>query len=130
MFKKSVAMFVAALLVNSVFCFHAASASAQTGGKAGRAGEVKAGISRLGVGRGARVELELRDRRRLGGYVSEAGEDYFVVKDSRSGAVTAIAYPEVSKVKGNNLSTGAKVAIGVGAAALVIAFVKWAGQFK
>jgi hypothetical protein len=127
MFRKSVAVFVSVLLACVVLC--ARGASAQTLSRAEE--EVKAGVERLGVGEGARVEVRLRDGGKLRGHVSEAGADYFVVKDARTGAATAVAYPDVAQVKGNNLSTGAKVAIGAGiAAAAVIAFIRWAGQFK
>lgn len=45
------------------------------------------------------------------GYVQEIAEDHFVVVDDRTGLTTAIAYTQVKQVKGNNLSTGAKIAI-------------------
>jgi hypothetical protein len=38
---------------------------------------------------------------------------------------TQVAYPQVKSVKGNNLSTGAKIAIGVGIAAAVIVLIFW-----
>jgi len=37
-----------------------------------------------------------------------------VLKNLKDGEATTIAYSDVAQVKGNNLSTGAKVAIGVG----------------
>ena len=36
-----------------------------------------------------------------------------------------IAYPQVKSVKGNNLSTGAKIAIGVGIVAAIIFIILW-----
>ncbi|HEV3469965.1 MAG TPA: hypothetical protein VG148_11635, partial [Pyrinomonadaceae bacterium] len=97
---------------------------------AARAAAVREGVGRLGVGEGARVEVRLRDRRKLKGYVSEAGAEHFVVRDSR-GAATVVAYPDVAQVKGQNLSTGTKVAIGAGiAATAVILFILWASQFE
>ena len=38
----------------------------------------------------------------------------------KTGGATEVPYPQVKSVKGNNLSTGAKIAIGVGIAILVI----------
>ncbi|HWW76823.1 MAG TPA: hypothetical protein VNZ44_15600, partial [Pyrinomonadaceae bacterium] len=76
--------------------------------------KVKAGIARLGTGTEARVEVKLRDKTRLKGYVGEAGAEQFTVVDAKTGAATAVAYPQVQQVKGNNLSQGAKIAIGVG----------------
>lgn len=127
--RRMLAMFVAALTANVLL--GAPVAAAKAGGGAARAAEVRAGVERLGVGEGARVEVRMRDRRKLKGYVSEAGADHFVVRDARTGAATAVAYPEVSQVKGHNLSTGAKVAVGAGlAAAAVILFIMWASQFE
>ena len=75
---------------------------------------VKAGIAQLGTGTDARVEVKLRDRTKLKGYVGEAGAEQFTVVDAKTGAATAVPYPQVQQVKGNNLSKGAKIAIGVG----------------
>lgn len=37
-----------------------------------------------------------------------------MIVDDKTGGTTAVPYPQVKKVKGNNLSTGAKIVIGVG----------------
>lgn len=77
------------------------------------AAEVKAAIMKLGTGPSARVELKLRDKRKLKGYVQQTDEDHFVVIDDRTGSATEVAYPQVKQVKGNNFSTGAKIAVAV-----------------
>jgi sulfate adenylyltransferase subunit 1 (EFTu-like GTPase family) len=79
-------------------------------------------IAKLGTGESARVEVKLRDKTKLKGYIREAGAGSFVIVDSKTGAATAVAYPQVKQAKGNNLSTGAKIAIGLGLAAAVIIF--------
>lgn len=86
------------------------------------AAKVKAAIAKLGTGESARAEVKLRDKTKLRGYISEAGEDGFVLVDAKTGTPTMVTYPQVGQVKGNNLSTGAKVAIGLGIAAGVIIF--------
>ncbi len=87
---------------------------------------VKDGISKLGTGAEARVEVSLRNKRKLKGYVSEAGEESFVVVDATSGAATTITYPQVKKVKGNNLSTDTVITIAmVGALMALALFVAW-----
>ncbi|HXG67704.1 MAG TPA: hypothetical protein VNO70_21560 [Blastocatellia bacterium] len=93
---------------------------------------MRTGIYKLGVGKDARVEVKLRDKAMLTGYVSAAGEDSFVVTDPETGAAITVAYPDVAQVKGNNLSKGAKIAIGVGiaAAVLIAVFLKWVSQFE
>jgi hypothetical protein len=85
--------------------------------------KVKAGISKLGTGAEARIEVKLRDKTKLKGYVSEAGEDSFVIVDEKTGATSTVTYVQVKQVKGNNLSTAAEIAIGVGVILLPIVIV-------
>src|SRR5438477_7822422 len=73
--------------------------------------KVKAGIAKLGTGKDALVKVKLRDGTKLEGYVREANENCFVVVDRKTGTATTVPYPQVKQVKGNNLSSGAKIAI-------------------
>ena len=77
------------------------------------AAQVKAGITEIGAGKSARVRIVLDDKTKYDGYIFEIAEDHFVVADARSGATAPIAYSEVKGIKGHNLSTGAKIGIGV-----------------
>lgn len=79
--------------------------------------KVKAGIVKLGVGQSSRVSLTLKDKTKVAGYISEIGDDSFVVANMESGERTTVAYPAVVQVKGNNLTTRTKVIIGVAIAA-------------
>lgn len=81
---------------------------------------IKEGVSRLGTGKDARIRVKLRDKTKHSGYVSEIGADCFTITDLKTGASTVVAYPAVTQVKGNNISTGAKVAIGLGIAVVVL----------
>jgi len=85
--------------------------------------KVKAGISKLGTGSDARIEVKLQDKTKLKGYVSEAGEDSFVVVDEKTGATSTVPYVQVKQVKGNNHSTAVEIAIGVGVILLPIVVV-------
>mgnify|MGYP003291063159 CR=1 FL=1 len=85
--------------------------------------KVKEGISKLGTGAEARIEVKLRDKTKLKGYVSEVGEDSFVIVDEKTGATSRVTYPQVKQVKGKNLSTAAEIAIGVGVILLPIVIV-------
>lgn len=92
--------------------------------------KVKTGIVKLGVGPDARIEVKLRDKTKLSGYISEVNESSFVVTNAKTGASTVVAYPDVKQVKGNNLSTGQKFAIAaviVGALAIIY-FAVFAGK--
>ena len=81
--------------------------------------KVKASILTLGTGEAARVKIKLRDKSKLDGYISAADDESFTVISTKTGLATTVAYPQVKSVKGNNLSTGAKIAIGVGIAAAI-----------
>jgi hypothetical protein len=91
------------------------------------AAKVREEVSRLGVGPDARVEVRLRDKTKRKGYVKETTADGFVVRDPKTGQDSAVAFAEVSRVNGRNLSTGVKIAIwaGVGVGAVLGVMVLW-----
>ena len=92
--------------------------------------KVRAAILSLGVGPAARIKVKLKDKTKLEGYIKEAGDDHFVIADARTGSDTVVAYPQVKTAQGQNLSKGAKIAIGVGIAAaivIVILFIAYHG---
>jgi hypothetical protein len=68
-------------------------------------------------------EVKLRDKTKLKGYVSEAGQDSFVIVNEKTSATSTVSYEQVKQVKGNNLSTAAEIALGVGIILLPIAIV-------
>lgn len=82
--------------------------------------KIKTAILKLGAGPDARVNLKLRDKTKVAGYIQAAGAESFMVVADTTGAATSVPYPNVAQVKGNNLSTGAKVAIVLGIAAAVL----------
>ncbi|HWS54032.1 MAG TPA: hypothetical protein VN228_07900 [Pyrinomonadaceae bacterium] len=111
MLKKICSVTLAALLLQAAAAPALAKSAAEKESK--RVEMVRAKLDKLGTGKDARVMLELRDKARLEGYISEAGPESFVVVN-KAGIATKVAYPQVFKAKGNNLSTGGKIAIGVG----------------
>jgi hypothetical protein len=122
--KKVFAMLVACLAVTTLSVQPIVAAS-NAEKEIRFAGKVKQGIEKLGSGREARVELKLKDKTRIKGYVSEISENGFVVTDARTGVSNNIAYNDVTQVKGNNLSTGAKIAIGVSIAVGLTILISW-----
>lgn len=121
MFKHHVAL----LLATTLLCLTALPVrveARQEGAEAARAAKVKADVAKRGTGEKARVTVELRDGRKVRGYVSGAGENDFAVTDPKTGQATTLGYGEVSRVSGRGMSKGAKigliVGIGVGVAAL------------
>jgi hypothetical protein len=123
MLKKFLSLALVGLLINlvSVSPVYAGSKEEK---QARFAEQVKRGVLKLGTGTDARVEVKLRDKTKLKGYISEAGEDSFTVVDAKLGVATTVAYPQVKQVKGNNLSSGARIALAVGLAiaSLIVVF--------
>ena len=126
MLKKVLSLIVVGLLVYMAGVVPAYADSKAE--KEARFGEkVKDGVRKLGTGEASRVEVRLRDKTKLKGYISEAGENNFVVVDA-SGANHSVPYPQVKKVRGNNLSTGARIAIGVAIVAAILTIAVLAGR--
>ena len=124
MFKKLLSLSLVALLINLAGVSPAYAASKEEK-QARFAEKVKASVLKLGTGEAARVKIKLRDKTKLAGYISAADGEGFTVVDSKTGMATTIAYPQVKSVQGHNLSTGAKIAIGVGIAAAIIFIILW-----
>ena len=124
MYRKLVAVALVALLLNLVGA-RVAYAGSKEDKQARFAEKVKAGVVKLGTGESARVKIKLRDGTKLEGYLSAVGDDDFTVTNAKTGVATVVAYPQVKSAKGNNLSTGAKIAIGAGIAAAVIILIAW-----
>ena len=83
------------------------------------AGKFKEKIRKLGTGPDARVKVKLHDKTVYQGYVSEIRDDRFVVTDA-SGKTHTVQYIEVNSLGGRNLSSGTKVAIGIGIGAGIV----------
>ncbi|MDT7778576.1 MAG: hypothetical protein QOC99_1088 [Acidobacteriota bacterium] len=122
MLKKISSLILSTLLLQAAVV--PAFAKSDSNKEAERAEKVRTQLAKLGTGTDARVKLELRDKTKLEGFISEASAENFTVTDS-AGKATTVAYPQVRKAQGNNLSTGAKIAIGAGIAAAIILIVVW-----
>jgi hypothetical protein len=125
MFKKYLTLILAVLILNLSF-----SASAFAGTKEEKAAKlaekVKTNVTKLGTGKNARVEVKLRDNTKLKGYISQINENGFVVVNDKTGNASEVAYLNAKQVKGNNLSTGVKIAIGIGIAVAILVIVAYA----
>ena len=129
MFRKVLSVTLAFLLIQLACAYPVFAIDSKK--EIERAEKVRAGVAKLGTGPETRVKIKLRDKTKLEGYISEAGEDEFSVTDTKTGATTVVAYSQVKQIKGNNLSTGAKIAIGVGigiAATLLIIWLIYAAN--
>ncbi len=121
MFKRLISLLLVALLFN-LAVVRTTYAATEAEKNVRFAEKVKANISKLGTGSATRIKVKLRDKTKLEGYISAADEKTFTITNLKTGAATTVDYPQVKSAKGNNLSTGAKIAIGVGIAAAVIIF--------
>ena len=124
MLKKICSVVLTALLLQAFAAPALAKSAVEK--ESQRAEKVRAQLARLGAGTDARVKLKLRDKTKLEGFVSEAGPESFVVVN-KAGVATTVAYPQVVKATGHNLSTGAKIAIGIGigAGVTLLIFLIW-----
>src|SRR5437764_7049886 len=117
MIKRICSIALSALLLQAAAAPAFAKSNAEK--EAERAAKVRAEINKLGTGKAARVRVELRDKTKLEGYVSEVGADSFAVTDA-SGKTTTVPYSQVKKASGNNLSKGVKIAIVVAASVGIV----------
>jgi len=119
MVKKSFAMILAFLLLQ-MFAVQPTSAKSKEEKQAQLTERVKSGISNLGVSQDARVEVKLQDKTKLMGFVSDVLDESFNITDPRTNVTTTVSYADITQVKGHNLSTGAKIGIGIAIGAAIV----------
>ena len=124
MYKKLFSLVLVALILN-LGGMRLAYAESKEEKQVRYAEKVKTNVLKLGTGESAHVKVKLRDKTKLEGYISSADEDGFVVTNPKTKMATPVAYPQVKSVQGQNLSTGAKIAIGVSIAAALIFIILW-----
>jgi hypothetical protein len=120
MLRRLIAVVVAGLLFTMMLVNPASGASSKAEQRTRFGEKVKLNIARLGTGEQALVAIKLRDKTKVAGYIDRVSEDSFVVVHPKFGTVTSVNYVDVAQVKGNNLSTGAKIAIGIGIGAAIV----------
>jgi hypothetical protein len=76
---------------------------------------IKAKVAKLGVGEKAKATVFLKNGTKTKGYIAQAGDEDFVVRDRKTDAPTTIRYVDVAKVESNRgHSTARNIGIGVG----------------
>jgi hypothetical protein len=74
---------------------------------------VKVKVARLGVGERARITVKFKDGTKLKGYISQAKDEEFIVRDRKTDAPSVVLYRDVARVESNRgHSTARNVAIG------------------
>ena len=122
MFKKICSVVLSALLLQAAAVPAFAATSAEK--EARRAEKVRTQLMKLGTGKDALVRVELRDKTKLEGYVSEVGDESFVITN-KAGVATVVTYPQVKKAQGHNLATGDKIGIGMGIGVAIVLLILW-----
>ena len=92
------------LFIVSCFCVHAPAIVAQSNAaqvtrEAKHAKKIKNLVFKSPVGPGNDIEVKLKDKTKIKGYLSEVTDDYFVVTDPKGGATTRVEYGQVEKVR-------------------------------
>ena len=85
--------------------------------------KVKAKVAKLGVGEKAKATVYLKNGTKTKGYIAQAGDDEFVLRDRKTDAPTTIRYVDVAKVESNRGHSTARnlgLGIGIGAGALLV----------
>jgi hypothetical protein len=79
------------------------------------ADRAKVEVAKLGLGEKARATITRKNGTKVKGYVAQADETDFVIRDRKSDTPTTINYADVAKVhKDRGHSTARNLAIGIG----------------
>lgn len=113
MLKRLLAIAIVGILTHTLSQARPVFAETKEDKQAKLAEQVRAGIAKLGTGASSTVEVKLRDKSQVSGFITQADDRGFIVTDQKTGASVPVAYSDVTKVKGHNLSTGAKIGIGI-----------------
>ena len=117
--RSVMAVAMVALLFQSVIGVPAAAAAAaaarktQAGDDAQLREQVKVKVARLGLGEQARVTVRFKDGSKLKGYISQAKDEEFIVRDRKTNVPTVVLFRDVARVESNRgHSTARNVALG------------------
>jgi len=86
--------------------------------------QAKIQVAKLGLGEKAKATVTLKNGAKVKGYVSQANENDFVIRDRKTDTPTTINYSNVVKVqknKGHSTARNLGIGIGIGAGALLLA---------
>jgi hypothetical protein len=85
--------------------------------------KVKSKVAKLGVGEKAKATVFMKEGSKTKGYIAQAGNDDFVIRDRKTDAPTTIRYSDVAKVernRGHSTARNLGIGIGIGAGALIV----------
>lgn len=125
MYKKYLSLALVVLLMNVLMGAHVL-ARPQSSSQNQDVEKIKIKVAKLGVGEKARATVRMKDGTKIKGYIAQARDNDFVIRDRKTNEPHTIAYQDVVKVESNrghslarNLAIG--IAIGAGAVITIIA---------
>jgi preprotein translocase subunit SecF len=89
-----------------------------------QAEKVKIKIAKLGVGANAKATIRLKDGSKTKGYIAQARDETFVIRDRKTDAPATIRYADVAKVdenRGHSTARNIAIGVGIGVGALLLA---------
>jgi len=118
--KSYLTCLLASLLLLAAF---APAVAAKQGDTQTPVEKIKAKVAKLGVGEKAKATVYLKTGTKTKGYIAQATDEEFVLRDRKTDAPTTIRYVDVAKVESNRGHSTARnlgLGIGIGAGALLI----------
>ena len=124
MFKKCLSLVFIGLLMFAVnLKFISAQSDTDNSVERKKVEKLKADVLKRGTGEKSKVVVKMKDGAKLKGYISQTLEDSFDLTNTETKQTTTIIYRDVAQVKKQGWSTGAKIAIFGGLAAVAVAAV-------
>jgi hypothetical protein len=122
MLKRTFAIMLSGIFLVTAFGFQ--NILAQTRDDTQAVETMRTKVKKIGLGPNARIEVNLRDKTQLKGYISAADQESFTVTDRKTGSTRTVSYADASSVKklGGGLSSKTWIILG---AAVVGTIVTW-----
>ena len=111
--KRVLCFFVTVLLVLASTEI-SAQAQAKEEARGARSAKIKEAFAKLGLGEGTRVDVALADKSFRSGYLCEADDDSFVMKNPELETQARVAYDEVKELKAENPAKRLKLSVPAG----------------
>lgn len=124
MHKQYLSVLLTLLLANAVMAAPTLAAPSKPA-QAQNVEQIKIKVARLGVGEKARATVHMKDGTKIKGYITEARDGEFVIRDRKTHEPRIVSYQDVVKVDKNSGHSTARniaigVAVGVGAVLVVL----------
>ena len=124
MLKNYLNYFLAALLLFGPIA--PAAMAKSKGGQRPSVNEIKVKVAKAGTGAKAKATVWLADGTKIKGYISQAGDDDFVIRDRNTNTPTTVRYADVTKFdrnSGHSTAKGVGIGAGIGVGAFVLILV-------